>query len=120
MTPCSDFPSEALLRIKEVEMVDSMDELTSSRSVASKNFPNFGNVGREDRFSFEQDHPKFEHEEEGQSGGTESTERGSSFLRGTQISFMIYDYSRVTGAQDTLLGYADLFSVILCDEVHTK
>ena len=26
VTTCSDFPSEALLRIKEVEMVDSVDE----------------------------------------------------------------------------------------------
>ena len=38
---CSDFPSEAMLWIKEVEMVDSMEELKSSRSVAGKNFPNF-------------------------------------------------------------------------------
>ena len=38
---CSDFPSEALLWIKEVEMVDSVDDLQSSRSTAGKNFPNF-------------------------------------------------------------------------------
>ena len=62
-----------------MEMVDSMDELKSSRSVAGMNFPNFRNVGREDRFSFEQDHPKFQHEEEGQSRGTESPERGLGF-----------------------------------------
>ena len=30
-----------MLWIKEVEMVDSMDELKSSRSVAGKKFPNF-------------------------------------------------------------------------------
>ena len=41
VTTCSDFPSEAMLWIKEVEMVDSMDETKSSRSVAGKNFPNF-------------------------------------------------------------------------------
>ena len=35
------FPSEALSRIKEVEMVDSVDELKSSRSIAGKYFPNF-------------------------------------------------------------------------------
>ena len=40
-TTCSDFPSEAMLWIREVEMVDSLDELKSSRSVAGKNFPNF-------------------------------------------------------------------------------
>ena len=38
MTACSDFPSEAMLWIKEVEMVDSLEELKSSRSVSGKNF----------------------------------------------------------------------------------
>ena len=41
VTTCSDFPSEAMLWIKEVEMDGSMEELKSSRSVAGKNFPNF-------------------------------------------------------------------------------
>ena len=38
------------------------------------------------------------------------------FLRGRQIAFMIYDYFRVTGAHDTVLDYADLFSVTLHDD----
>ena len=29
---------------------------------------------------------------------------------------MIYDYFRVTGAHDTVLNYADLFSITLCDD----
>ena len=41
VTTCSDFPSEAVVWIKEKEMVDSLDELTSSRSVSGKDFPNF-------------------------------------------------------------------------------
>ena len=41
VTTCSDFPSDAMLWIKEVEMVDSLDELKSSRSVYGKDFPNF-------------------------------------------------------------------------------
>ena len=40
-TTCSDFPLDAMLWIKEVEMVDSLEELKSSRSVCGKNFPNF-------------------------------------------------------------------------------
>ena len=40
VTTCSDFPSEAMLWIKEVEMVDFLDELKSSRSVYGKDFPN--------------------------------------------------------------------------------
>ena len=38
------------------------------------------------------------------------------FLRGRQIAFMIYDYFRVTGAHDTVLDYADLFSVTRHDD----
>ena len=41
VTTCLDFPSEAMLWIKEVEMVDSLRELKSSRSVFGNNFPNF-------------------------------------------------------------------------------
>ena len=35
------------------------------------------------------------------------------FLRGRQIAYMIYDYFRVTGAHDTFLDFADLFSITL-------
>ena len=41
VTLCSDFPSEAMFWIKEVEMVGSLDEFGSSRPIAGKNFPNF-------------------------------------------------------------------------------
>ena len=41
MSSCSYFPSDAMLWIKEVEMVDSVDELKSSRSVSGKKFPIF-------------------------------------------------------------------------------
>ena len=64
-----------MLWIKEVEMVDSLDELKSSPSQ------------KEDRF-----------------------------LRGRQIAFMIHDYFRVTNAHDTVLDYADQFSVTLHDD----
>ena len=40
VSSCSDFPSEAMLWI-EVEMVDSLDEVKSSRSIKGKNFLNF-------------------------------------------------------------------------------
>ena len=35
------------------------------------------------------------------------------FLRGRQIAYMIYDYFRVSGAHDTFLDYAELFSITL-------
>ena len=38
---CSQFPTEAMLWIKEVEMVDSGDDLKSSRSIRGIQMPNF-------------------------------------------------------------------------------
>ena len=87
MTTRSDFPSEAMLWIKDVEMVDSLEELKSSRSVSGNNFTNF-----------------------------EMLDAKIAFLRGRQIACMIYDFFRVTGAHDTLFDYADLFSVALHDD----
>ena len=46
----------------------------------------------------------------------QNTEKEYHFLRGTQIAFMISDYFRVTGAHDTVLDYADFFSVTLHDD----
>ena len=37
-------------------------------------------------------------------------------LRGKQITFMIYDHFRVTGAHGPVLDYPDLFSVTLHDD----
>ena len=113
-TTCFDFPSEAMLWIKEVEMIDSLQELKSARLVCGKNFPNFEmldvkiasalkkikqNSYFKKRVSLEEQKPKKE----------------DRFLRGRQIAFMIYDYFRVTGAHDTVLDYAD--SQFLFDDV---
>ena len=35
------------------------------------------------------------------------------FLRGRHIAYFIYDYIRVTGVNDSVLDYADLFSIVL-------
>ena len=35
------------------------------------------------------------------------------FLRGRQIAYFIYEYFRVTGADDSVENYADLFTVVL-------
>ena len=41
----------------------------------------------------------------------QKAQKEDRFLRGRQITFMIYDYFRVTGAHDTVSDYVDL---ILC------
>ena len=98
-----------------MEMVDSLQELTSSRSVSGKNFPNFemldarvasalNKIIQNSLFK-----TKVSLEEQ-------IDQKEDRFLRGRQIAFMIYDYFRVIGAHDTVLDYAVLFSVILRDD----
>ena len=54
---CSQFPTEAVLWIKEVEMVEAVDDLKSSRSIKGTPGPNFWVTWRENCFSTEQNHP---------------------------------------------------------------
>ena len=35
------------------------------------------------------------------------------FLRGRQIAYLIYEYFRVTGANDSVENYADIFTIAL-------
>ena len=47
----------------------------------------------------------------------QEAQKEDRFLRGRQIGFMIYDNFRVAGAHDdTVLDYADLFSITLRDD----
>ena len=43
----------------------------------------------------------------------QKAQKEDRFLRGRQIAFLIHNYFRVTGAYDTVLDYADLFSITL-------
>ena len=54
---CSQFPTEAMLWIKEVEMVESMDDLKSSSSIRGISIPIFEILFCENCFSAEQNHP---------------------------------------------------------------
>ena len=47
----------------------------------------------------------------GQCGGTESSKEEDRFLRGRRIAYLIYEYFRVTGANDSVENYADLFTI---------
>ena len=114
-TTCTDFPSDALLWIKDVEMVDSFEELKSSRSVSGMNLHKFEMLDAKIASALDkiiqnsQFKKKVSLEEQ-------KAQREDRFLRGRQIAFMIYDYFRVSGAHDLVLDYADLFSVTLHDD----
>ena len=104
-----------MLRIKEVEMVDSLDVLKSSRSIAGKNFPSFEMLDAKIAFALNKIIQN-SHFKKKVSLEEQRARKEDRFLRGRQIAFMIYDYFRVTGAHDAVLDYADLFSVTLRDD----
>ena len=79
----SDFPSGAMLWIKEVEMVGSLDELKSSRSVYGKDFPNFEMLDAKIASALNKmDHPEFPVQKEGQPRGAESPKKKTGFCEG--------------------------------------
>ena len=109
---CSQFPTEAMLWIKEVEMVDSVDGLKSSLSVRGIQMPDFEvfdariasalnriiqNTQFKRRVSLEE----------------QEAYKEDRFLRGRQIACFICEYFRVIGANDSVENYADLFTVVL-------
>ena len=65
--------------MKEVEMVDSVDEIKSSRSVYGKDFPSFEMLDAKMASSSEEDHPEFLLQERGQPRGEESTKKRMGF-----------------------------------------
>ena len=85
-------------------MVDSVDDLKSSRSIAGEDFPNFLNKIIQN-FHFKK---KVSLEEQ-------KAQKDDRFLRGRQIAYMIYYYFRVTGAHDPVLDYDNLLSS-LCSQ----
>ena len=83
-------------------MVDSLEELTSSRAIAGKNFPNFEMLDARIAFALN----KIIHNSQFKkkvSLEEQKAQKKDRFLRGRQIAFMIYDHFRVTGAHDTVL-----------------
>ena len=96
--------------IKEVELVDSVDELRSSSSARGISMPNFEvldariasalnkviqNSQFKKRISLEE----------------QKAQKEDRFLRGRQIAYLIYDHFRVTGTPDSVENYTDLFTI---------
>ena len=97
-----------MLWIKEAGLVDSVDDLKSSCSVRGNQMPNFevfdakiasalNRVIHNTQFIRKVSLEEKENQKE------------DRFLRGRKIAFLIYEYFRVTGANDSVDNYADLF-----------
>ena len=107
---CSQFPTEAMHWIKEVEMVDSVDDLMSSSSIRGIQMPNFevfdARIASALNRIIHNSHFKRRISLEEQ-----KAQKQDRFLRGRQIAYLIYEYFRVTGANDSVENYAGLFTV---------
>ena len=106
---CSQFPTEDVQWIKEVEMVDSVDDLKSSSSVRGIRMPGFGVLDARIASALNRithnSHFKWRISLEEQ-----KAQKQDRFLRGRQIAFLHF---RVTGAHDSVENYADLFTISL-------
>ena len=96
-----------------MEMVDSVDELKSSRSIAGKNFPNFEMLHAKIPSSLNKIIQNSHFKKKKVSLKEQKAHQEDRFLRGRQVAFLIYDFFRVTGAHVTVLDHADSFSITL-------
>ena len=109
---CSQFPTEAMHSIKEVQMVDSVDGLMSSSSIRGIQMPNLEVLGARIASALS----KIIHDSHFKrriSLEEQKAQKQDRFFRGRQIAYLIYEYFRVTGDNDSVENYADLFTVAL-------
>ena len=109
---CSQFPTEAMQWIKEVEMVDSVDELRSSSSVRGISMPNLEVLDARIASALN----KIIHNSQFKrriSLEEQKAQKQDRFLRGRQIAYLIYDQFRVTGIHVSVENYADPFTISL-------
>ena len=109
---CSHFPTKTMHWIKEVEMVDSVDDLKSSCSVRGIRMPNFEVLDAQIASALNKiiQNSQFKRRI---SQEEQKAQKEDRFLRGRQIAYLIYEYFRVTGANDSVENYADLFTIAL-------
>ena len=109
---CSQFPTEAMQWIKEVELADSVDDLRSSSSIRSIPMPDFevldARIASALNKIIHNSHFKRRTSLEEQ-----KAQKEDRFLRGRQIAYLIYEQFRVTGIDSSVENYTDLFTIAL-------
>ena len=104
---CSQFPTEAMQWIKEVELVDSVDELRSSSSTRGISMPNFEVLDARIASALNKINHN-SHFKRRSSLEEQKAQKQDRFLSGSQIAHLIYEYFRVTGSHDSVENYTDL------------
>ena len=95
-----------------MELVDSVDELRSSSSTRGISMPNFEVLDARIASSLN----KIIHNSHFQrkiSLEEQKAQKEDRFLRGRQIAYLIYEQFRVTGTDNSVENYTDLFSIVL-------
>ena len=102
---CSQFPTGAMLWIKEV--VESVDDLKSSRSIRGTHGPNFELLDARIASALNKiiQNTRFRKKVSLEEMKAHKEDR---FLRGRLIAYLIYEYFWVTGANDSVENNADL------------
>ena len=100
-----------MLWIKEVEMVDTVDDVKSSCSLRGIRMPDFEVLDAKIASALSRitHNTQFKRKVSLE----EQAQKEDRLLRGRQIAYLIYEYFRVTGADDSVENYADLFTVVL-------
>ena len=93
-------------------MVDSVDDLKSSRSIRGTPGPDFEFLDARNASALNKiiQNTRFKQKVSLEEMKAQKKDR---FLRGRQIAYLIYEYLRVAGANDSVENYADLFTVVL-------
>ena len=99
MCTCSQFPTEDMLWIKEVELVDSVDDLKSQCSVRGIRMPDFEVLDAKIASALNRiiHNTQFKRKV---SLEEQKAQKEDRFLRGRQIAYLIYENFRVTGANE--------------------
>ena len=108
---CSQISTEAMQWIKEVVMVDSVDHFKSSSSVRGIQMPNFEVLDARIASALNQIIHN-SHFKRRISLEEQKVQKQDRFFRGRQIVYLIYEFFRVSGANDSVENYADLLFTI--------
>ena len=109
---CSQFPTEAMQWIKEVELVDSVDDQKSSCSERGTPGPDLELLDARIASALNKiiHNTQFKRKV---SLEEQKAHKEGRFFRGRQIAYLIYEYFWVTGANDSVENYADLCTIVL-------
>ena len=106
-------PQVTTLWIKEVEIVKSIDELMTSRSIVAHDFPDFDVLDAMIASALKKLRIPKIHFRKRVSVEEQRAQEHDRFLRGRQIAYMIFEHFRGTGAYEAVEGLSDLFNICL-------